>query len=243
RPAVRRPGPPARRPTPSRRPLGDRDDLVGDVARGNLDRDVLALLLAEQRAPDRALVADPAFGRLGLGRADDGERLRAVGAADLDRRADLDVVVGVVLVDERGVLDQRLDHLDAALDERLLVLGVLVLGILREVAVLLGVMDPLGDLWPPNGDHRLELQPELAEAFFADVGGLVVHSCLAPGNKERTPAPRSSCGGLESRVGGVGYRAPRGVSKAGASAARKGRSAGRGGAAASSCPLLPRTRC
>ena len=68
------------------------------------------------------------------------------GALDGDRRADLDVVGGVVLVDDRGVLDQRLERLDPALDERLLVLGVLVLGVLGEVAVLLGVVDPVGDL-------------------------------------------------------------------------------------------------
>src|SRR4029079_12819333 len=36
--------------------LGDRDDLVGDVAGRNLDRDVLTLLLAEEGTPDRALV-------------------------------------------------------------------------------------------------------------------------------------------------------------------------------------------
>ena len=37
---------------------------------------------------------------------------------------------------------------DPALDEGLLVLGVLVLGVLGQVAVLLGVVDPLGDLGP-----------------------------------------------------------------------------------------------
>jgi hypothetical protein len=41
----------------------------------------------------------------------------------------------VRLLDDRGVLDQRLERLDPALDERLLVLGVLVLGVLREVAL------------------------------------------------------------------------------------------------------------
>ena len=52
----------------------------------------------------------------------------------------------VVLVDDRGVLDERLERLDATLDEGLLVLGVLVLGVLGEVAVLLGVVDAVGDL-------------------------------------------------------------------------------------------------
>ena len=109
---------------------------------GHLDDDLLALLPAEQRPADRALVRDPALAGLRLGRADDRERLLAVVALDADRRADLDVVGRVVLVDEGGVLDQRLERLDPALDERLLVLGVLVLGVLGQVAVFLGVVDP-----------------------------------------------------------------------------------------------------
>src|SRR4029079_1953799 len=162
--------------------LRDGDDLVGDVAGRNLDGDVLALLLAEQGAPDRALVADLALGRLGLGRADDGEGLRAVRAADPHGRADLDVVVRMVLVDQRRILDQRLERLDAALDERLLVLGVLVLGVLGEVAVLLGVVDPLRDLRTAHGNHLLELLAELLEAILADIGWLVVHFSLgSPG--------------------------------------------------------------
>jgi hypothetical protein len=52
------------------------------------------------------------------------------------------------LLDHHRVLDQRRKRLDAAFDERLLVLGILVLGVLREVAVLLRVVDPLGDLRP-----------------------------------------------------------------------------------------------
>ena len=65
--------------------LADRDDLVGEVAGRDLDDDLLALLLAEEGAPDGTLVADPALGRLGLGRADDRERLLAVVALDGDR--------------------------------------------------------------------------------------------------------------------------------------------------------------
>ena len=108
------------------------------------------------------------------------------------------MVVRVVLVDQRGVLDERLERLDPALDERLLVLGVLVLGVLREVAVLLGVVDPLGDLRAADGDHLLELVAELLEAVLADVGGLVVHGVLGTPDKERTPAPRVMSRGLES---------------------------------------------
>src|SRR6185503_17654480 len=180
------------------RPLRDGDDLVGDVAGRNLDGDVLTLLATEQRAPDRALVADLALGRLGLGRADDHERLRAVRAAELDGRADLDVVVRGVLVDEGRILDQRLERLDPPLDERLLVLGVLVLGVLRQVAVLLGVVDALGDLRPAHGNHLVELLAELLESILADVRGLVVHGSLGPPDKGRTPAPRVLRSGLES---------------------------------------------
>src|SRR5438105_3194496 len=46
--------------------LGDRDDLVREVARGDLHDDLLALLLAEQGAANRALVADPTFSGTGL---------------------------------------------------------------------------------------------------------------------------------------------------------------------------------
>src|SRR3954471_8284823 len=56
----------------------DRDDLVGEVAGGNADEDLLTLLVAEQRAPDGALVRDPALGWLRLRRPDDREGLLAV---------------------------------------------------------------------------------------------------------------------------------------------------------------------
>src|SRR5688572_859637 len=42
-------------------PSRDGGDLVGEVARGDLDEDLLALLLAEQGPPDGALVRDPAL--------------------------------------------------------------------------------------------------------------------------------------------------------------------------------------
>src|SRR4029078_9170422 len=108
-----------------------------DAAGRDLDASLLALLLAAQRSTDRALVADPALRRLGLRRTDDRELLLAVLALGVDRRADLRVGPGVVVLDARGLLDQRLERLDPALDERLLVLGVLVLGVLAEVAMLL----------------------------------------------------------------------------------------------------------
>ena len=79
--------------------------------------------------------------------------------------------------DERRVLDERLERLDPALDERLLVLGVLVLRVLGEVAVLLGVVDPRRDLGPADIGHLGELRAELVEAFLRQVGRLV-HGAL-----------------------------------------------------------------
>src|SRR6202142_2943272 len=87
---------------------------------------------------------------------------------------------GVMLVDDRGVLDQRLEGLDPALDEGLLVLGVLVLGVLGQVAMFLGVVDPSGDFGAADLDHLVELRAELLETALGEVGGLAVHVWVAP---------------------------------------------------------------
>src|SRR5207253_2315955 len=134
---------------------------------------------AQQRTTDGRLVRDPPVGGSSLCGADDHERLLAILALDGNRRADLDVVARVVLVDERGVLDERLERLDPALDEGLLVLGVLVLGVLGQIAVFLCVVDARGDLGPTNVRHLLVLGLELLEAFAGEIGWLV-HSGSPP---------------------------------------------------------------
>ena len=140
--------------------------LYEEVAGRNVHDDRFALVLAEQGSAHRRLVGDPALARACLGGTDDREDFLAVGAVDLHRRADLDVVGAVVAVDDRGVLDETLEPLDLAFDECLLVLGVLVLGILGEIAVLLGIVNPLGDLGTPDVDQFFQLGPQLGEALF-----------------------------------------------------------------------------
>ena len=66
------------------------------------------------------------------------------------------------------------------LDERLLVLGVLVLGVLRQVAVLLGIVDSLRDLGASDVDQLLELGSQLGQTLFRDVLSPVVHRGAAP---------------------------------------------------------------
>src|SRR5690349_11704230 len=176
--------------------LADLDDRVREVPGGDLHEHLLALLLAEQGAAHGRLVGDLARGRLGLRGAHDLERLGALVAVHLHGGADLDVVAGGVLVDQRRVLDHRLEGLDPALDERLLVLGVLVLGVLAQVAVLFRVMDPLGDLGAPDVQHLLELRAELLEAVLADVGRLAVHWRMGSprcGTGATGPSPLGRC--------------------------------------------------
>ena len=69
-------------------------------------------------------------------------------------------------LDHDGVLDHVLDLQDAALDERLLGAGVLVLRRVLGADELLGVVDLLGDLRAADCLQLFELFVELVEAFF-----------------------------------------------------------------------------
>ena len=104
----------------------------------------------------------------------------------------------------------------------------------REVAVLLGVVDPLGDLGPLDGDHLVELRAELVEAVLGEVGGLVVHCGSAPrcgwsdvggrrsGGLDKGKNSRRAAGRApEVRPGGM--VAARGVKASAASGRRSGR--------------------
>ena len=74
-----------------------------------------------------------------------------------------------------AVLSIALERLDPALDEGLLVLGLLVLGVLREVAVLLRVVDAGGDLRAAHVDELSSSGAEAGLALAGEVGGLRVH--------------------------------------------------------------------
>src|SRR5262245_47018840 len=166
--------------------LADADDLVDRVSRRDRDRDLVALLATQECPADRRLIGDPAVRRRRLRRPHDRVLLAATVAFELHGGANLDVGRGVVLVDDHGVLDQRGQGLDPALDERLLVLGVLVLGVLRDVAVLLGFLDPGRHLGTPDIDHLVELLADLFETFARQVCGLVVHRQI-PDERVRAP--------------------------------------------------------
>ena len=92
------------------------------------------------------------------------------------------------------------ERLDAALDERLLVLGVLVLGVLGDVAVLLGVVDALRDLRALDVDELVELGAQPLEAFGERYSGLLFTVVLVEPRIEHghTACPRASMWGPET---------------------------------------------
>ena len=101
---------------------------------GDLHR--LALLVADDGLADRRLVRELILRRVRLGRADDLvlDRLLSGDVAQPDLRADRDDVLRhVLLADHLGVAELLLELRDPMLEQRLLVLGVVVLGVLGDV--------------------------------------------------------------------------------------------------------------
>jgi len=124
--------------------------------------------VADEGLADRRLVADAAFGRRGFGRADDDVLIALAVLLDRDVAADLDDLVVLVLVDDRRVLDHLLEGEDATLEEGLIVLRLLELGVLRVVAELHGRVDTLRDLLPLVVAQLLELGLELLQSVRRD---------------------------------------------------------------------------
>jgi len=103
-------------------------------------------------------------------------RLRVL---ELDHGAQVHFVLRVFgRVDDARVADQLLDFQDAALDEGLLLLRVLVLGVLRDVAKFFSVADAFVDFAPVNGLELVELFFELLQAFFGKHQIFIVQETL-----------------------------------------------------------------
>src|SRR5258706_15695874 len=79
-------------------------------------------------------------------------------------RSEPDPGPGQWRIDDLSGPQACLDRLDAALEEGLLLAGRVVLGVLLEVAVLLGGADPGDHLWPLDSSQLVELgsQPRRA---------------------------------------------------------------------------------
>src|SRR5207248_6722915 len=89
------------------------------------------------------------------------------------RRAHLDDAFDVLSFDDRGVADEFLEQKDAALDEALLILGVVVLGVLIDIAEFFGLPDPFGNLWPALAAQDFQLPLEPVESFLREIDNLV----------------------------------------------------------------------
>ena len=121
----------------------DRHDNELGIAAGGAHLDGFADGSANERPADRRHVRDPAGRRIGLGWPDqlvDGHVVGRLGIGDRDPRAKTDLASRVArrcFYDGR-VAQERLDRLDPALQERLLLARGAVVGVLLEVAELLG---------------------------------------------------------------------------------------------------------
>src|SRR5450631_2351799 len=110
-------------------------DLVLDHATRCRDDHLLTLLAPQDRLPNRALVRKATVLRIGLGGSDDCIRDGLFGLRVLERhaRTDRDIVGRNVFgIDDPRVAQLLLEHLNSALDLRLLVLGVVVLRVLGD---------------------------------------------------------------------------------------------------------------
>src|SRR5919198_195388 len=146
----------------------DFQDLELERAAGCADLDGLALLLADDRLADRRLVRQLVLRGVGLGRADDVvlDRLLGRNVAELHLRADRDDILGDVLLgDDARIAQAFLERGDAVLEQHLLVLRVVVLGVLRNVAELAGDPDALRHLAALCGRELLDFCLQLLVAL------------------------------------------------------------------------------
>ena len=123
-------------------------------------------------------------------------------------------------VDDDRRAKPRLDRLDPALEERLLLAGGVVLGVLLEVAVLLGGPDPGDDLRPLDQGQLVELGPQAClalggqrhgpDGWRAQRGARATSSSRVPRSGGAFGTVRGAPGGAARRFGAGGSpRAPR----------------------------------
>src|SRR5829696_10092163 len=176
----------------------DVEDLVLQRSSRGRDLDGLTLLLADDRLPHRRLVRELQLCGICLGRADDEVLVRAPGVdvAKLHLRADGDdAEVDVAPGDHARVQEALLELRDLVLEHRLLVLGVVVLGVLGDVAELARDTDPVRDLAPLLGREQLDLLLQLLIALGRENDFLQLAS------------PKTKAGGnAPTRVGMVAAR-------------------------------------
>src|SRR5919108_226861 len=142
----------------------DAEDLELEGATRRRHLHGLALLPAYDRLADGRLVRQPQLGRIGLGRADDLvlERLPGVDVAQAHQRADRDDVgLDLALLEHPCVPEPLLELRDPLLEQRLLVLRVVVFGVLVDVAEFARLTDSVGNLTPLLVREVLDLLLEL----------------------------------------------------------------------------------
>src|SRR5690349_12778131 len=135
-------------------------DLVGLGAAGRVHLDGFALLLVDQRARDRRGDRNPPLLGVGLGLADDLPHLLLVGVLvdQRDGRAERNRVAGQFRhVDDVGARKLVLELGDAPFVQGLLLLGGVILGVLRQVAMRARIGDLLDDARPLDLLAMLEL--------------------------------------------------------------------------------------
>src|SRR4051794_36329541 len=155
----------------------DRDDRVRAGAARRSHRNLVACGMTDDRLRHRRLDGELSVGeaRLGCPYQAVGRLLAGLVVAQLHLRAEGGLASGGLFLDDNRAREPLAKLQDLRLEERLLVLGVVVLGVLLEVAEVARDLDPLRDVLAPRSLQLLELGLQLGEPFGRDLGGLGAH--------------------------------------------------------------------
>lgn len=153
----------------SLRSLANGRDGEAKVTAGCAHLDLVTYPLVQQGPAYGRFIADTALAGVDLGATDDGvvHCFPILGDdGNSGTQANPVGVVGLLLVDQFGILDDALQRQNTPLHERLLVLGVIVFGVILGAGQFLGLLNAAGDLRPSNGYQMLQLRLKLGQAFF-----------------------------------------------------------------------------